>query len=216
MNTHLTRLFLSIVILAILAGCSDMGSDPPKTSAPQINLLQPDSASAGDTLRILGTNFGATKGTNTVTVGGASADTVYLWSTTEIRVKVPATAANGNVVVTVGGTASTAKAFNLRTGTAAAISFAANVFPVFQNSGCTNCHGGNGGFFLDTYAHLMSGTSDHGPAVTPGNGEGSVIIKKLRGTAAFGARMPQNGPPYLSNATIAQISTWITQGALNN
>ena len=42
-------------------------------------------------------------------------------------------------------------------------------------------------FFRSTiYQHLMLGTSLHGPVVTPGNGEGSVIIKKLRGTAGFG------------------------------
>jgi len=61
----------------------------------------------------------------------------------------------------------------------------------------------------------MLGTSLHGPVVTPGNGEGSVIIKKLAGTAGFGSQMPFGGQP-LPDSTINKISLWITQGALND
>ncbi|HTY12261.1 MAG TPA: IPT/TIG domain-containing protein [Bacteroidota bacterium] len=205
-----------ILTMTIVSGCTDMGSPVAVPAVvPTITSLQPDSAFTGDTLRIFGTNFGATRGSSVVSIGGTIADTVYAWSSVEIDVKVPASAESGNVSVTVNGTASNGMPFEVRGTPAPTISFANDVFPIFQNSGCTGCHGGNGGLFLDSYAHLLRGNSNHGPVVTPGNGEGSVIIKKLRGTAGFGSRMPLNGP-YLSDATIGKISLWITQGALNN
>lgn len=61
----------------------------------------------------------------------------------------------------------------------------------------------------------MAGNSSHGPVVTPYDGEGSVIVRKLRGTAGFGNQMPQGGP-YLSGAEIETIARWIKQGARNN
>jgi len=208
-----------IIIVAIFAGmfgCTDMGSNVPQpASVPTITALQPDSAFVGDTLKIIGTNFGATRGSSVASVGGTTADTFYLWSSSEIDVKVPASAATGSVTVTVGGATSNAPAFKIRGAVAPSVSFANDVFPIFQSKGCTGCHGGTNNLFVDTYQHLMLGTSAHGPVVTPGNGEGSTIIKKLRGTATFGVRMPQGGP-YLPDATIAKISLWITQGALNN
>jgi hypothetical protein len=207
-------LFLMTMIVA--SGCTDMGSPVAVPAVvPTITSLQPDSAFAGDTLRILGTNFGTTVGSSTVSVDGIVADTVFVWSATEIDVKVPAAASSGNIIVTVNGAASNSVPFKVRGTPAPTISFANDVLPIFQNSGCTGCHGGNGGLYLDTYAHLMLGNSNHGPVVTPGNGEGSVIIMKLRGTAGFGSRMPLGGP-YLSDAIIGKISLWITQGALNN
>ena len=215
-NVSLIGVFAAIV-LAGIGGCTDMGSNvPQQIIVPAITAIQPDSAFAGDTLDIFGTNFGATQGSSAVSVGGTIADTVYLWSATKIDVKVPASAATGSVTVTVGGAMSNASAFKVRGTVVPSVSFENDVFPIFQSkiNGCVSCHGGNGGLTLDTYTHLMQGGSV-GPVVIPGNGEGSVIIKKLRGTAGFGSRMPLGGSP-LPDATIALISLWITQGALNN
>jgi IPT/TIG domain len=210
--------FIGIFIVTMLAGfngCTDMGSSVTEPAiVPVISAIQPDSAFAGDTLKIVGTSFGNTQGSSIVSVGGAIADTVYAWSNGEIDVKVPAAAVSGNVRVTVDGTTSNAPAFKVRGTVVPGVSFKNDVFPIFQSKGCVGCHGGNGNFFLGNYQQLMSGTSNHGPVVTPGNGEGSVIIKKLRGTAGFGSQMPFGGP-YLPDATIALISLWITQGALN-
>jgi hypothetical protein len=182
---------------------------------PFITSIKPDSAFAGDTLQIVGSSFGASKGSSTVAVGGANADTIYLWSATEIRLKIPAAAVTGNVTVTVGGTASNAVTFKVRGTVVTGVSFANDVFPVFVSAGCTNCHGGTNNLRVETHAQLMLGNSANGPVVIAGNGEGSVIIKKLRGTASFGDRMPQGGP-FLSNSVIDKISLWITQGAKNN
>ena len=203
-----------IAAMILVPGCTDMGS-PVSLLVPSITSLQPDSAFAGDTLKIFGTNFGTSRGPSMVTVGGSAADTVYYWTSTEIDVRVPASAVSGNVVVTVDGTESNSVPFKIRGTPPPAISFANDVLPIFQTAGCTGCHGGHGGLYVDTYAHLMLGNSNHGPVITPGNGEGSVIVKKLRGTAGFGSRMPLGGP-YLSDATISKISQWITQGASDN
>lgn len=95
------------------------------------------------------------------------------------------------------------------------ISFSGFVLPTFVQYGCTGCHGGQNNLFVNTYANLMLGNSNNGPVITPGNGNGSVLIQKLRGTASFGARMPLGGP-FLQNSTIDSIAAWINQGALNN
>ncbi len=95
------------------------------------------------------------------------------------------------------------------------VSFKNQIAPLFQQYGCTSCHGGSGGMYLTSYAQLMQGGS-HGPVVIAGAADSSNIIKKLSMTTPpFGVRMPQGGP-YLPDSTIQLIKTWINQGALNN
>ncbi|MBC8193842.1 MAG: choice-of-anchor D domain-containing protein [Candidatus Marinimicrobia bacterium] len=93
-----------------------------------------------------------------------------------------------------------------------AVSYAGSVQPVL-NSNCGGCHGSNGGLNLTSYNNLMAGTSNNGPAVIPGDGASSLIIRRINGTT--GGLMPQGGPA-LSAGTIATIETWINQGALDN
>lgn len=53
--------------------------------------------------------------------------------------------------------------------------------------------------------------------VIPSNASGSYLIQKLEGAADIvGLRMPRNGPPYLTDAQVALIRQWITEGARNN
>ena len=59
---------------------------------------------------------------------------------------------------------------------------------------------------------MIGGNS--GAVVTPGDGSGSLLVKKLRGTAS-GLQMPKNQDP-LDEATINLIETWIDEGALDN
>jgi len=94
-----------------------------------------------------------------------------------------------------------------------AVSFSGFVSPTFQIYGCPSCHGGSGGFTLTSYQALIAG-GNSGPAVIPGNGAGSLLIRKLLGTAP-GSQMPLGGTP-LPDTTISTISLWIDQGALNN
>jgi len=92
------------------------------------------------------------------------------------------------------------------------VNFLTEIKPLF--SSCTGCHGGSGGLSLSTHTSLMIG-GNSGAVVTPGDGSGSLLVKKLRGTAS-GSQMPKNGPPYLDPATINLIETWIDEGALDN
>lgn len=94
-----------------------------------------------------------------------------------------------------------------------AISFSGFVSPTFSIYGCTSCHGGSGGLTLTSYQDLMTG-GNSGPAVIPGNAAGSLLIRKLLGTAP-GGQMPLGGTP-LPSSKIDSISAWISQGALNN
>ena len=80
-------------------------------------------------------------------------------------------------------------------------------------SSCTGCHGSSAGLSLSSYANLMSG-GDSGAIVIAGDGSGSLMVKKLRGTAS-GLQMPKNQDP-LDEATINLIETWINEGALDN
>lgn len=189
---------------------------PPSTSnAPVITSVVPDSGFAGDTVTVTGRKFGALRGSSSVKFGNTAASVFIIWSDSSIRLQVPANAHTGNVVVTVGSAQSNGKAFKVLGTVSATVSFANDITPLFNAKGCAGCHGGNGGLNVLPYSSLMSGSSIHGPVVTPGDGEGSTIVKKLRGTAGFGARMPQGGP-FLSETEIQKFVTWINEGALNN
>src|SRR5512140_3117363 len=91
------------------------------------------------------------------------------------------------------------------------LTYSANILPVLQQRGCISCHGGSGNLVVGSVAQLLQGGL-HGPAIVPGNGAGSNIIKKLSPNPPFGDRMPQGGP-YLPDSTIQMIKSWIDQGA---
>ncbi|MEM0924818.1 MAG: c-type cytochrome domain-containing protein, partial [Planctomycetota bacterium] len=95
------------------------------------------------------------------------------------------------------------------------VSFSAEVAPLLVES-CSGCHldamQDRGGLQMDTFAELLSG-GDSGAIITPGRGEASLLIKKLRGTATDGQRMPLNRAS-LSDESIALISKWIDEGAV--
>jgi len=138
---------------------------------------------------------------------------------------VPAGAVDGLVVVRNGTDKSNALPFEV----APVLVHYAAVESIFgydppEGFGCYGCHGfvgpGVGDFLNDTYEHLMSGTSDHGPVVWPRHGAQSVIVKKLRGTAGFGTIMPPPGEsfpgPPVPDAEIQALQDWIDQGARND
>lgn len=78
---------------------------------PDIGSLNPTSGAAGTAVTISGSGFGATRGSSTVSFGGTNATTITSWSATTIVADVPAGAATGNVIVTVGGMASNGLSF---------------------------------------------------------------------------------------------------------
>src|SRR3954471_8087132 len=84
------------------------------TLVPTITSLSPTAASVGTSVTISGTNFGATRGTSTITFNGTAA-TPTAWSGTSIVAPVPSGATTGIVVVTVGGVASNGFVFTVTT-----------------------------------------------------------------------------------------------------
>ena len=93
-----------------------------------------------------------------------------------------------------------------------AVDYEIEIQPIF-NANCIGCHGSSGGLSLSSYNSLMTG-GNSGAVVTPGDGSGSLLAKKLRGTA-LGSQMPKNQDP-LDDTTINLIETWINEGALDN
>ncbi len=110
------------------------------------------------------------------------------------------------------------------------VSFARDIRPILERlptdpagPGCKKCHYSSeashigldlGGLDLSSLGTLRQGGGTSGSKIViPGNPAESAIIQKLRGTYAFGTRMPKSGPPFLSEAEIELISTWIAQGA---
>ena len=106
----------------------------------------------------------------------------------------------------------------------------AEIFQSSDSSGrsaCVGCHqpGGVAGGVLNlrsevAYANLVGVAARLQPGairVVPGDPDNSYLIHKLEGRAGiFGLRMPQNGPPYLTEGQILVIRTWIRDGANNN
>src|SRR6266852_9333905 len=82
------------------------------TTVPSITSLNPTSGPVGTSVTIVGTNFGATQGTSTVTFNGKAAAATS-WSATSITAPVPSGATTGNVVVTVGGVGSNGVGFTV-------------------------------------------------------------------------------------------------------
>jgi YD repeat-containing protein len=86
---------------------------PATTGPPSITAVTPSSGTAGASVTITGTNFGAVQGTGKVTFNGAAAS-ITSWSNTSIRATVPVLVSSGNVVVTSGdGTASNGVSFTI-------------------------------------------------------------------------------------------------------
>jgi hypothetical protein len=104
---------------------------------------------------------------------------------------------------------------------------------IFNNSdssgraACTQCHNAIGRLFngLDlspavAYANLVNRPSVAKAGATrviPGDPENSYLIHKLEGRPGIvGVRMPQIGPPYLTDGQILVIKRWIELGARND
>ena len=85
-------------------------------SAPTLARLSPTSGRRGITVTLTGKNFGAKRGTSYVKFGATKAGKYVSWSSTRVKVRVPAKAKFGRlkVVVVTSGGASNAKAFTVR------------------------------------------------------------------------------------------------------
>ena len=105
------------------------------------------------------------------------------------------------------------------------VSFTRDVEPIFD-AHCAGCHYPDartpigvqvGGFDLSSYARLRAGGSVRGEQeVVPGRPCASGLVQKVSQFPPFGARMPLNGPPFLTDAEIQLLHDWIAEGALEN
>lgn len=97
----------------------------------------------------------------------------------------------------------------------AALSYATDIYPIWQARSCTGCHGSSGGLTLSgsasaTYAELFE-VAGRVNLATPSS---SLILTKpatLGVSHGGGTRFAST-----SDADYQKILTWITQGALNN
>lgn len=86
----------------------------------------------------------------------------------------------------------------------------ADVAPILTER-CVSCHSGLSapmGLELTSYAAVLSGGWG-GPVVSAGDAE-SDLLRRIKG--ADTPRMPLNGPPFLSDAEIALIESWVMAG----
>ena len=93
---------------------------------------------------------------------------------------------------------------------------------------CTQCHtstGRNpsGGLNLnhdvayDQIVGIAARTKAGVVRVIPGDPDNSYLVQKLEGAASIaGKRMPNNGPPYLTDGQILILRRWIAIGAPRN
>ncbi|HIN96412.1 MAG TPA: c-type cytochrome, partial [Candidatus Marinimicrobia bacterium] len=101
------------------------------------------------------------------------------------------------------------------------VDYSTQIQPIFT-SNCNGCHigGTSGGLNLSvgsSYNNLVNVTSpNYSPAlrVNPSSASTSVLWNKIAG-GTNGSQMPMNGP-YLSQADIDLIETWINEGAQDN
>ncbi|MHB1049467.1 MAG: IPT/TIG domain-containing protein [Bacteroidota bacterium] len=202
-------ILLFVLFALLLAACQDAG-DPvipaDNTPVPVVTSIAPDSGKAGDTITVRGKNFGATPTGNSVRFGSIGGS-VVLWNDSTVLTTVPASLAGGSIQLSVvrGTKISNTTAFTVLS-SVSAISFAGDVRPLITAYGCSGCHPGNGNFSVATHATIIT-------RVTIGNGDGSLLVRKLRGQA--GARMPVGGP-FMTATEIQKFVDWINQGALNN
>ncbi len=92
------------------------------------------------------------------------------------------------------------------------ISFTTDIQPVIARE-CTICHGPalqQSKLRLDNRKDAMRGGTS-GPVIKPGDGAGSLLVKRLRGHEGL-QRMPPAKP--LANAQVELIQVWIDQGAV--
>ena len=93
---------------------------------------------------------------------------------------------------------------------------------------CTNCHtnvGRNpsGGLNLvhdlayDQMVNVPSARKPGAIRIIPGDPDNSYLIQKLEGKAGIvGNRMPNNGPPYLTDGQMIILRRWVAIGAPRN
>ena len=90
-----------------------LASSVGERTGPVIEKLKPEAGQVGESVKIKGSNFGASRGTSTVSFNGTAVTDYVSWGNTKIQVRVPEGATTGPVVVTVDGQASSGLTFTV-------------------------------------------------------------------------------------------------------
>ena len=217
-----------------LYGRIDLGANPPVLNAPPVVTVTAPVGNVSGTVTVTATAQDAiTIARVELFAAGASLGVVtsppysVQWDTT--------TVANGSVALTatatdVDGNVGTSPAVAVTVNNGAAATTLAQLQASVFTPKCSGCHNGsnppNGALpgsqnltAGNSFAALVNVASQEKPAllrVKPGDPANSYLIQKLEGAATIsGQRMPLGGP-FLDQATIDQLKSWITNGALNN
>jgi hypothetical protein len=114
-------------------------------------------------------------------------------------------------------------AASLLSGQVSNVTFASQVYPIFQNAGCTGCHGSSGGFSIGAdaetaYVNIVQGAPGNCGLtyVVPGDPSSSFLYEKISQTPSCGNRMPAGNATYFDTnvGELEIIQVWITEGAL--
>src|SRR5579864_5538567 len=109
-STFFRTMFLFVLtVVLIFESCKksdDSNPTPTPTTAPTITSFSPSSDTTGGTIIIIGTNFSANIVNDVVKINGIPA-TVISATSTQITIKVPGGASNGNITVTINGQTAT-------------------------------------------------------------------------------------------------------------
>jgi uncharacterized protein (TIGR03118 family) len=216
-------------------GRIDLGTVPPALGDPPVlTLIVPQGDLSGTvTLQANQQNLVAIAKVQfylngSTLIGTATADPFTVqWDTTAVtngsaKLRAVATDVNGNVGSSAVLTVSVAN-----------VAAATTLTQVQQNvftPRCSGCHNGSqpaggqlpGSMDLrsgNSFANLVNVASIEQPTlmrVKPGEPDNSYVIHKIESTAGIaGARMPFGGP-FLDQATIDQVRSWVASGAQNN
>lgn len=226
------RVTVLLVALGSMAiqGCADLGDDPAsprpvQLEGPRLADLVPRRTVVGDTVRVIGEGFGATAGEFEIVfrTGGpdAAIADIVAWSDTEVGVRVPGGAVDGEVAVRrVGGAEPLSPGIPFAVAPRL-VSFRDDLRAAgapFQRQGCNSCHfdrnGGESNFSVARPSDIRIGGL-HGPAALPRRSQESLIIMAMRGTAKDVPRMPFGGNP-MPEDQIRLIADWIDQGMRDN
>ncbi len=217
-------------------GRIDLGSTPPVLNAPPVvTLTAPTgnlaatvtlSATVQDPIRVARVEF-FVNGSTSIGVATTAPYSVQ-WDTTKVADGQATLTATATDVDNGVGT-SAPVTVTVANGAPAATTLSQIQAAVFTPV-CTGCHNGSqppGGALPgsqnltngNSFANIVNVPSLEQPTllrVKPGDPANSYLIRKLEGTAGItGQRMPLGGP-FLDQASIDKIKSWIASGAPNN
>ena len=154
---------------------------------PQVTSISPNYGAPAALITIIGSNFGATQGNGSVTVGGAPSY-ILSWSNTAITIQVPSNASTGNIVVTAGGEASNGASFTFYpypaiTGLSPA-SGAAGTRVTITGTGLLDGEGNGTVTFNGTATTILSKTSTSIQVDVPTNASTGPVTVRVNGDTA--------------------------------